>query len=354
MRITSLAILCLFTVAPIQAQRPRSLGDVKTIRLANIPPTAMTKALVHQIKQRGVFEIVSNRIEPADAWLLPIDGCDTKTGEFLPEKQRLTSHGLCGVTLVDTSAKDANETPLEIWSGRFSRVPELYLEVERLRLSGQPVDVQEFVAKGVIDELLTDRQLAIEGKPQVTAITLSLGNVKTIYVSEGDYSYETAVDKLLEKEMSRWLVKWVKVEGKKKKGLAGDASNGVESVLPGVRVVFSPAQADAIWIGPYTHTHAGPIIYTGRESATTTLNPGGTSADTDARITVKAHQQITEEGTAILFDRRTGETIWKVTKNDYQWWVGVLAGGSNTGAATILEKMAKQLRKDYEKATHGQ
>ena len=64
MRIASLAILCLLTVAPIHAQRPRSLGDVKTIRLANIPPTAMTKALVYQIQQSGVFEMVSNKSIP--------------------------------------------------------------------------------------------------------------------------------------------------------------------------------------------------------------------------------------------------------------------------------------------------
>jgi len=96
MRCVSLLILGLLILAPTQAQRPRSLGDVKTVRLANIPPTAMTKALVRQIQQSGAFQMTSNRSDPADAWLLAIDGCDTKTGELLPEKQRLTSHGLCG------------------------------------------------------------------------------------------------------------------------------------------------------------------------------------------------------------------------------------------------------------------
>src|SRR5712692_1831927 len=199
------------------------------------------------------------------------------------------------VMVVDTSAKDANETPLEIWSGRFSRVPELYLEVERLNLSGQPVDIQEFVAKGVIDELLTDRQLAIEGKPQTAVQTLSLGQVKRIFISAGDYSYEGPLDKLLEEEMRRRLARWMEVRenGKKKRTLPpGEAIpnisapnsdwTAVESVLPGVRIVFYPALADAILVGPYTHSYAGPVIYTGRERATTTLNSDGTTAETDA------------------------------------------------------------------------
>jgi hypothetical protein len=362
MRIAALLILGLLTVAPTPAQRPRSLGDVRTLRLANIPPTAMNKALASQIQQSGVFEMMSNRTDPADAWLLPIDGCDTKTGEFLPEKRRLTSHGLCGVMLVDTSAKDANETPLEIWSGRFSRVPELYLEVARLKQSGQPVDIQEFVAKGVIDELLTDHRLAIEGKPQTAPQTLSLGQVKRIFVSAGDYSYEGPLDKLLEEEMRRRLAKWVEVKenGKKKRTLPpGEALpnisapnsdwTAVESVLPGIRLVFYPALADAILVGPYTQSYAGPMIYTGRERATTTLNSDGTAADTDARVTLRGHQQIIEEGTATLFDRRTGETIWKATKTDSHLWFR-----ADTGYAAVVENVIRQLKKDYEKAARGQ
>jgi hypothetical protein len=358
MRITSifvLSALSVLSVASTSAQQGRSLKGVKKIRLVALPQdsVAMNNALTRQVQQTGVFEVVQNPTDPADAVLAPLYGCSTETGEFLPQKQRQTMRGLCGVALIDPDAEDANGRPLPIWSIRFWRIPELYLDVEKLRQSGQAVDVQDYVARGVVADLLTDRQNAIAGKPDAQIQTLTLGQVKTIFVSVGDYSYETAADKIVEDLMRRQLAKWTEVKGsgkKKWKLSPGDDWIGVESILPGVRIVFYPALADAILIGPYTQVHAGPVTYSGIGHATTTVNSDGTTADTDVKVAVRENQRVTEVGTAILFDRRTGKTIWSATRNDYQWWVGVLAGGSNTGPAAVVDKLVKQLRKDHQNA----
>jgi hypothetical protein len=61
---------------------------------------AMNNALIHQLQQSGVSEVVLNRSDPANAILLPVYGDDTRAGEFLPEAERRTRHGLCVVTLI--------------------------------------------------------------------------------------------------------------------------------------------------------------------------------------------------------------------------------------------------------------
>ena len=356
MRLTPVLILGLLTAVPALSQQPRTLADVRRIWLMTAPhhSIAMDNALFSQIKQSGAFGITLNAKESAEAILVPLYGCDTRTGEFLPEAQGQTKRGLCTVTLIDSVAEDADGGPVRIWAVRPGIILDLYFGAERLKETGQPVDIQAYVAKGVVADLLADREASLAGQVPTPVVTLPLAGVKAIFVSLGDYSYETAGDKLLEEKMYDELVrKLVVKEGGKKKLMVRRDSNGVESILPGVLLVNSPALADAILIGPYTERHAGPVFYTSTGDATTTLNSDASRADTDISIKTTAHQRVIEVGTVILFDRRTRETIWSATKNDYQWWVGVLAGGLNTGPATVVGKLVKQLRKDYEKAVSG-
>jgi len=381
--LVTLPILIFGTLAavPASAQQPRSLAEVLTIRVAPSPdePSAMSDALVRELEKSGTFRLVLNNTDPADAILSPLYGCSTITGEYLPEAQRRTMRALCEVSLIDPKAEDENGVPLTIWSIPVWRVNEFYsawdnewpgqavrsafLQVNGLWTYSEPElrdwaaryglaqTVQEYIAAGVVVELLRDRDLALRGQTRPPISTHTLREVRTIFVSRGDYTNESAADKFMEDLMGRTLEKWVEVKanGKKKQTLVGDSLAGVESVLPGVRQVFTPAKADAILIGPYTHSHAGPAEYVGTGHATTTINSDGTTADTDVQVAVEEHQRIIEVGTAVLFDRRTQKTIWSSTQNDYQWWVGVLAGGSNTGPVTVVDKLVKQLRKDYEK-----
>ena len=368
---------------PALAQQPQGLAKVLTIRVVRNPdePAAMSDALVQELEKSGMFRLVFSNTEPVDAILSPLYGCSTITGEYLPEAQRRTMRALCEVSLIDPKAEDENGVPLTIWSVPVWRVNDFYsawdnewpgqtvssafLQVNGLWTYSEPElrdwaaryglaqTVQEYIATGVVVELLRDRDLALRGQTRPPIRAHTLGEVKTIFVSEGDYSYETAADKFMENLMSRTLAKWVQVKqnGKTKQIVVEDSRGlgGIESVLPGVRLVFAPAEADAILIGPYTHSHAGPAEYVGTGNATTTINSDGTTADTDVQVAIEEHQRIIEVGTAVLIDRRTQKTIWSSTQNDYQWWVGVLAGGSNTGPVTVVEKLVKQLKKDYEK-----
>jgi len=324
--LSTFAVYLLFCSYFANAQQPKALKEVRSIRIIESPEDskAMDGALIRHLRQAGAFQLAFDASDTIDSILLPIYGCSTKTGEYFSAKERLTKRGLCTVSLIDPHAEDRDGIPIKIWEVPRWKVTELYAEIDLKEEAGQPVtDIQDTVAHGVIEDLLSDRKLSVDGKVAEQPRSLPLGQVRTIFISMGDYSYETPADKLLEQEMFKWLVKWY---GKK---FHGDCITGWESIMPEVRLVCFPGQADAILVGPYTEAHTVDFSFRCRE----------------ANCSGSAQQRTVDTGIVELWDQRTGKTIWSTTKSDYQW-----LGGHHGGPGALVEKAAKQLIKDHAKS----
>lgn len=342
------------------AQQVIPLSKVKAIRVpeesSNEPhQAAIDGAIIREIQRSGQFKVVFGDKEPADARLSIVYGCNPLTGLPIPEINMPTPNGLCAIALFKPDSP--KDKPEMIWMTPPWRVAEIHLE-----LNGEPKDKWvTALAERHVAELVTAWKLSQEGKFPPTPLPLQLKDVKTIHVSSGSYNYQNLEDVSLEKLLFERLVSVGKDrQGSKEKQVAAGSSDtgGFASMLPGVKLVSVPAQADAILLSIHPLKYKGPVQFSSQASASTTVDSEGSSASTTAWTNGTIWQNTYRVGGAFLLDRRTLQKIWSATEDDYSRWgwssglVSYLhprAGGDKR----LADRLVKQLKKDWQEAANS-
>ncbi len=324
-------LACLFTALPLWAQQKAiRLDHVRRLAVASTHyPTPLVASLEKRLGQMEHLEIVPYR-DAADATLVLGHGCDPLTLERVPQEEE--GSWLCWVIVVDDHLKSTKPGDEVVAAMPAYRVAAAVAESTTL---------QE-VTDAIFEWFMKEWKIASLGR------SLRLEEVRTIYVPKAMRDPRHANQPV--DMMRAWLFQKLAKPRKAPKGTGvkreyvGDCVSGFESVLEGVRLVCEWNEADAVLVSSSDTGETRGEVY-GR------VDPDMSGMGND-RVwgQIRIHQDTI--GGAALYDRHSGEPIWSAGTSDaahpaLEAFLGISGGG---GAPKVAEKLAKQLKKDWEKA----